>query len=138
MSDIYLYFKVLGVPAPQGSKRHVGRGILVESSKKVAPWRESVKWEAIKVHQGKPPLQDAINVSVIFYVPAPKKIKEGQQPITRTSGDIDKLLRSTFDAITDAGMIRDDSHIVSATAMKRFADDDNPPGALIGIGPYPA
>lgn len=134
----YLYFMVLGVPAPQGSKRHVGRGILVESSKKVAPWREAVKWEAIKAHEGKPPLQDAINVSILFYVPAPKKLKVGQEPITRTSGDIDKLVRSTFDAITDAGMIRDDSNIVSITATKRFADDDNPPGALIGIGPYPS
>ena len=138
MSDIYLYFKVLGVPAPQGSKRHVGRGILVESSKKVAPWREAVKWEAIKVHQGRPPLQGAIHVSVDFRVPAPKKLKAGQEPTTRTSGDIDKLLRSTFDAITDSGMIRDDSHIVAVTATKRFADDENPPQAVIGIGPYPS
>lgn len=32
-------FTVLGVPAPQGSKRHVGRGVLVESSKALGPWR---------------------------------------------------------------------------------------------------
>ena len=31
-----------GVPAPQGSKRHVGGGRLVESSKKVKPWRRAV------------------------------------------------------------------------------------------------
>lgn len=33
----------LGAPAPQGSKRHVGRGVLIESSSKVRPWRETVK-----------------------------------------------------------------------------------------------
>ena len=35
---------VYGVPAPQGSKRHVGHGILVESSKKLRPWRDAVRW----------------------------------------------------------------------------------------------
>ena len=37
-----LTFRVYGTPAPQGSKRHVGRGVMVESSKKVAPWRQDV------------------------------------------------------------------------------------------------
>jgi len=39
-------FTVLGVPAPQGSKRHVGRGVLVESSKALGPWRDAVAWAA--------------------------------------------------------------------------------------------
>ena len=32
-----------GQPAPQGSKRHVGKGVMVESSKKLRPWRQDVK-----------------------------------------------------------------------------------------------
>ena len=39
-------FTVLGVPAPQGSKRHVGRGVLVESSNALGPWRDAVAWAA--------------------------------------------------------------------------------------------
>lgn len=35
-------FDVLGVPAAQGSKRHVGNGRMVESSKALHPWRDSV------------------------------------------------------------------------------------------------
>ena len=35
-------FHVSGTPAPQGSKRHVGGGRMIESSKKVEPWREAV------------------------------------------------------------------------------------------------
>lgn len=31
-------FSVLGLPAPQGSKTHVGEGRMVESSKRVKPW----------------------------------------------------------------------------------------------------
>lgn len=38
---------VHGLPAPQGSKRHVGRGVMVESSKNVKPWRSAVVWAAI-------------------------------------------------------------------------------------------
>jgi len=38
MNEIFI--PVLGIPAAQGSKKHVGRGILIESSKKVAPWRQ--------------------------------------------------------------------------------------------------
>jgi hypothetical protein len=37
-----------GAPAPQGSKCHVGRGILVESRKRCKCWREAVHWAAIE------------------------------------------------------------------------------------------
>ena len=41
-------FHVLGLsPAPQGSKRHVGGGRMIESSAKVKPWREAVRSEAL-------------------------------------------------------------------------------------------
>ena len=33
--------KVIGLPAPQGSKRHVGHGVMIESSNNVKPWREA-------------------------------------------------------------------------------------------------
>jgi Holliday junction resolvase RusA-like endonuclease len=34
-------------PAPQGSKRHVGKGVLVESCRNVKPWRELVAQAAM-------------------------------------------------------------------------------------------
>lgn len=128
-----IQFVVHGVPAPQGSKRHVGRGILVESSKKVAPWREAVKWAAIRAMDGKPYLDGPIMATVHFFVPKPKSAKKGSRPVTRSSGDLDKLLRSTFDAITDAGMIGDDSQIVSVSAMKQHVGDGESPRAEIQI-----
>lgn len=128
-----IQFIVHGVPAPQGSKRHVGRGILVESSKKVAPWREAVKWGAIKAMAGRPAMDGPIYASISFWFTPPKSAKKGAQPTTRGTGDLDKLLRSTFDAITDAGMIRDDSQIVRVMASKAYITDGAPPYALIGI-----
>lgn len=40
--DDVVEFFVPGRPAPQGSKRHVGHGIMVESSRDLGPWRERV------------------------------------------------------------------------------------------------
>ena len=52
MNEIFI--PVLGLPAAQGSKKHVGRGILVESSKKVAPWRQDVRYAAVEYYKDVP------------------------------------------------------------------------------------
>jgi Holliday junction resolvase RusA-like endonuclease len=54
-------------------------------------------------------------------------------PANRGSGDIDKLQRSCFDSLTDAAVWRDDSQVVDVAARKRWADEDNPPGADIVV-----
>ena len=52
----FLRINVLGTPAPQGSKRHVGRGIMVESSRLVGPWREAVKAAVAATYPGLEPI----------------------------------------------------------------------------------
>ena len=42
------------LPAPQGSKKHVGRGILVESSTKVKPWRQDIVTQSWEQYKGEP------------------------------------------------------------------------------------
>ena len=129
-----LNLTVFGVPAPQGSKRHVGGGILVESSKKVKPWREAVKWAVVEA--GNPSIDGAVFVQLEFYLPRPKghygtgrnagtiKPSSPERPAVRP--DIDKLTRSTLDGLTDAGVIVDDSRIVSMWLGKHYADDGVP------------
>lgn len=129
---------VHGSPAPQGSKRHVGRGIMVESSRRVKPWREAVK-EAILRALGEegPPVGGPVGARVIFTFSRPKSAPKRRRlwPTTRTSGDVDKLLRATFDAITDAGVVwQDDSQVVHVTAEKVYVGDDAAmpvPGATV-------
>lgn len=41
MDEIVFYAE--GVPAPQGSKTHVGGGRLIESSRQVGAWRDAVR-----------------------------------------------------------------------------------------------
>ena len=129
-----LTFDAFGLPAPQGSKRHVGRGVMVESSKAVKPWREAVKYAALE-ETGKTPLWAAFKgpvvLHVVFYLPRPKSApKRRWAPDTRP--DISKLVRSTEDALTDAGVWHDDGQIVDETAYKRWAEG-RPPGAQITV-----
>ena len=123
---------VYGVPAPQGSKRHVGRGVMIESSKKVKPWREAVKWAAIEVLVGRG-IAGPVEIEVDFYFVHPKTGK--RRPAHSVKPDIDKLLRSTFDALTDAGAFDDDSRIVSVQARKHYATQFSPvpAGAVIRV-----
>lgn len=128
-----LSFDVKGIPGAQGSKRHVGRGIMRESSKKVAPWRSDVR-DAALAAMGDTwrPLTGPVTVDVTFYFPRPKShygtgrnadtLKPGAptNPTSRAHGDIDKLVRSTLDALVSAGVMHDDSLVVALTARKRW------------------
>lgn len=129
-------------PAPQGSKRHVGRGRLVEQSLRVKPWREAVHSAALEVMENRLILDGPLSVEVVFTVRKPASApKRVSWPITRDSGDIDKLLRSTFDALTTSGAIADDSRIVEVTARKvhpgEGVDALDAPGAVIRLWRLP-
>lgn len=119
-----LLVTVYGTAAPQGSKRHVGNGVMIESSKRVKPWREAVKFALLGEEAHLEPLDGPVMVTVKFLFQRPKSApkKKPTWPITRSTGDIDKLLRSTFDAIVDAGAIHDDSQIVRVDATKGYDD----------------
>lgn len=144
---------VYGAPAPQGSKRFVGtskagRGILVEMSKKVTPWRESVKFEALALRRGAVPLDGPIYVSMVFSFTRPRNhYRTGKNASmlrtgapTRPSGtpDLSKLARSTEDALTNAGIWRDDARVVEYIRLaKVYVGEDrdalDAPGVKIEI-----
>lgn len=145
-----LTLNVWGEPAPQGSKRHVGRGVMIESSKKVKPWREAVKFAALEAtqaggaltaHAG--PMDGPVNVEVVFRFTRPKgHYRTGRNShLLRTGAprrpagkpDLDKLLRSTFDALSDAGVWGDDAQVVTVTASKEYAAHPIVAGAVIRI-----
>lgn len=153
---------VHGRPAPQGSKKYAGHrrnsasgrvsAVLVEQSKRVKPWRALVLTAAqtamvaehIKRYGGRPmggvpaldgPLAAEVVFTVLKPVSSPKRRRTW--PTTRHSGDLDKLLRSTFDGIADAEAIADDARIIRVTAEKTFPGEHpdalDQPGALIRL-----
>lgn len=143
---------VYGLPGPQGSKSPKGRRrngsvILVESSKKVKPWRAAVAAAAELVRPAVL-LDGPLVADMVFSLPRPK----GHFGTGRNSGilrpsaplrphvppDLSKLERSTEDALT--GIIwTDDSRVVEyGRSAKLYAGDDDPdaleaPGAVIRV-----
>lgn len=121
---------VPGAPAPQGSKRHVGRGILVESSKAVGPWRERVALAAHSHARGL--LGGPVSVDLTFVLPRPKSAPKRTTPPAVKRPDLDKLARAILDALTGV-WFADDSAVVSLFASKRLAEIEEPPGVHITI-----
>lgn len=125
-------FTVYGEPAPQGSKRHVGHGILLEQSKKVKPWREGIKYAYYEKYGAPQPLEGALRVDIVFTVKKPASAPKTRRiwPVKRP--DLDKLVRSTFDGLTQAGAWLDDSQAVELFASKCYPNEGD--GALTSVG----
>lgn len=133
-----------GSPAPQGSKKFVGhaksgRGILVESSKAVKPWREAVKWAAwiVLANSSGERIIGPIEVEITFTIQKPKSAPKNRVTYPDKKPDLSKLVRSTEDALTDAGVWEDDARVVSCLARKVFPGEHvkslQSPGAFIEI-----
>ena len=126
-------FFVHGHVAAQGSKRHVGNGRMIESSKFLKPWRDEVRRVA-KSHALDEPLDCPVRVSVTFWILRPARPKFKDYPATPS--DLDKMQRAIGDALEQSGLLENDSRIVDWNAKKRFTDDK--PGASITVEPLPA
>jgi crossover junction endodeoxyribonuclease RusA len=141
---------VAGVPAPQGSKRSLGRQggfgkhIMIESSKKVAPWREDVR-QAFLAYLNSPqcvPWPVALTppplvVKIVFVLPRTKAMRDRPSadfPMVQKP-DLDKLGRAVLDALKSAGVYKDDSQVVTLLGHKRRAEPGEPTGAMIHIEP---
>ena len=133
-------FKVEGMAAaPQGSKKHVGGGVMIESCKNVKPWRYLVSQAAVA--SGATLLRGPVRMSTVFLFRRPKshfrtngKLKPSAPRWMSVRPDASKLQRSTEDALSKL-LYEDDARIVTLTASKRYCVDDERPGALITLIP---
>lgn len=133
-----LEFMVVGTPAPQGSKRHVGGGVMVESSKKVRPWRQDVRDAAkgaLELHEGWPPggKRTGYIVDFEFILHRPKATPKTHPGWTNTGPDVSKLSRATEDALTEAGVYPDDRCIFRERLDKRLAEPGEATGCRIRV-----
>lgn len=140
-------FTVLGKPAPQGSKRHVGKGVMVESSKRCMPWRQLVKKTAKRLlpvgwHAN---MDAAISVSLVFVFARPNDQFINNRPgigrlkpdapryCTKRIGDIDKLCRAVLDALSEGTVYNDDAQVISLIASRRYATATESPCSIITV-----
>jgi Holliday junction resolvase RusA-like endonuclease len=144
---------VYGLPAPQGSKRHVGNGVMIESSKKVKPWRQDVKQAALDAVQGLAdwtPLDGPLIASMVFTFARPKGhyrtgrnahlLRDGAPPRPHGMPDLSKILRCTEDSLK--GIVwHDDARVVGYGRLGKFyagtdaADVLSMPGCVIRVWP---
>mgnify|MGYP003110990015 CR=1 FL=1 len=127
-------FEVIGRPAPQGSKNQFG----AESSQFVKPWRVDVRYAAVEALPDDWATDRAVAVDITFNFVQPKShfTSKGkpssswtQYPIGRNKGDIDKLCRSTLDALTGV-LFDDDAQVVYLNAKRQWSSTA---GALISV-----
>ncbi len=151
MGELVIRIRVLGIPAPQGSKSYMGvsdagRPRFRESSKRVKPWRSDVRDAALDVIGKRSrgprseivnwtPLDGPVDVTLAFRLPRPKghmlpANSRRPEPILHPAAppkpigkpDLDKLTRAVLDALT--GIVwRDDSQVVRLIVSKHYADD---------------
>jgi Holliday junction resolvase RusA-like endonuclease len=130
---------VYGTPGPQGSKKTAGKRRtstgklvprLIESSKKVKPWREAVDDAArarILLARGAfVKLDGPLEAEMHFTLVAPQRMPKGRVAHT-TYPDLSKLLRSTEDALTTAGVWADDARVIRYRALSK---------TYPGLGPH--
>ena len=116
-------FTVLGLPQPQGSKRLVRPGVMIESAD-VRPWRQAVAHEARRAAAvlEDAPLDRPLCLAVQFRFAVPKVRRKAAVAAGGlwkvTAPDTDKLARAVGDALTDSGLIVDDSRLALVLASK--------------------
>lgn len=146
--------RVYGQPGPQGSKRHVGGGRMIESSAKVKPWRQDVAAAATDWIEDWPhyspwlPLDGPLQADMVFSLTRPRShyrtgrnahLLRDTAPVRPISPpDLSKLARSTEDALETAGLIVNDARIASYGRLDKVWCREDPdaldrPGALIRI-----
>ena len=135
-------FTVLGKPAPQGSKRHIGRGVMIESSKRCMPWRRNVRQtaEGLLPRNWYAMMDRAMAMTVAFVFPRPKSDfkpngelrPDAPKHCKKIVGDTSKLVRSTEDAL-EGLVYKNDAQLVIINAHRRYATSNEQPCAIITI-----
>jgi crossover junction endodeoxyribonuclease RusA len=130
---------VRGTPAPQGSKRHVGNGRMVEMSKAVGPWREAIRAETQRAMNGDKPIDGPVRVGIWFYMTRPRGhyrtgrnadlLKDAAPLFPVSRPDLDKLARAVLDGLTMGGAWLDDSQVTHLDVIKMYGQ----PGCAIEI-----
>lgn len=141
-----------GTPGPQGSKSFKGmtakgNALLVESSKKVKPWRravaEAAEWAILATAKqagavGWAPLDGPLEVSMVFTLRKPTSAPKRTRTWPTRYPDLSKLCRSTEDALTAAKVWADDARVVRYRDLAKVFPGEDPtaldePGVVIQI-----
>lgn len=117
-----IQLKVIGEPAPQGSKRIIKGRLIEASSTKLRKWRSAIE-KACRAYENQNILLGPVEVEVAFFLTRPQSVKMSKRPLPIVPPDLDKLCRGLLDGIGQSQVIwGDDSQVISLKATKYYAD----------------
>lgn len=127
-----------GKPAPQGSKRAVAKGVIIDANPRTKEWRAIVHDACRDAMDAEPEFfrfEGAMWGRMIFSFDRPASVKRSKRPYPSISPDLGKLARATEDSLTSAGFWKDDGQVVEYTRLAKVyvGEDDE---ALEAPGVY--
>lgn len=131
---------VPGNAHPQGSKRHVGNGRMIEASPHLKAWRASIAAHVVaetihseRRHEGHWPAGGPATLIVTFHFTRPRhhyrtgkyagQLKPSAPREMQVGPDLDKLVRAVGDALKIGGALIDDRQISLIRAAKKWTTE---------------
>ena len=109
--------------------------VLTSDNAQVKSYQSRVAFEATTALRGvQLELAGALHLTVNFYLPRPSGLAKSYTGPHLKKPDVDKLLRSTLDALTGV-LWKDDSQVTRITAGKDYACVDEDPRVVIIVRP---
>jgi len=123
-------FRVVSIPKaqPRVKARSMYGHATVYTPETADDWKRAVMIAANGLSGVR--LEEPLSLEIVFYLKAPKK-KHGS--FVTSKPDIDNLIKSTMDALTSIELWKDDSYVVSVSAVKLYETPLESCGAAITI-----
>ncbi len=110
--------KLSQVPVPKSNRYIRRRGGKVFKPPRVRNWEVKALWEIKQQYKGNP-IEERVSVDITFILPNHRK------------RDIDNMLKSLWDILEKAGVIRNDNLIYEVRTLKKI--EKNKEGVIIRI-----
>jgi len=152
VGDVMLRAHVVGTPRTAGSTRAIPvkrKGVeQVTSTKDVrsvvvadepvgtAAWRGAIVDRVRKLLDGRPVERGPVAVRLVFALSRPRQVPAERAGWPSAKPDVDKLTRAVLDALTAAGVWKDDAQVCDLRAVKHYPGahaGQHVPGVLIAV-----
>ncbi len=128
------------MPRPRGRAVKInGKQTVMMYTPPVADaWKRCI-WFAVKC-KPRELIEDPVHCRMIFFMPRPKAhfrsngtLKDSAPSVCSTKPDFDNLEKAVADVLVKAGLLYDDSLIVSTRTVKFYTQEGGQPGCIITL-----